>query len=110
MAEDVKRLGATVVTANTDTALYTVGASTSAVVSTIHVCNIGSTDRTFRIAHVDGAIGDVANQDYLYYDATIEANKGASFTIGIAMETADTILVRANHAEVVFSCWGVEIS
>ncbi len=111
MVETVKRLGAITVTANTDTALYLVGASTSAVVSTIQVCNIGSTDRTFRIAHVNaGGVGAVANEDYLYYDCTIEANSSASFTLGIAMATADTLLVRANHAEVVFLCWGVEIT
>jgi hypothetical protein len=110
MAKSYGRLGATVVVANTDTALYTVPASTSAVVSEITICNIGSSQRTFRFAHVDGAIGDVSNEDYKYYDTSINGNTSLILNIGLAMATTETILVRASHAEVVFSCSGVEIS
>jgi hypothetical protein len=110
MAKSYGRLGATVVVANTDTALYTVPASTSAVVSEITICNIGSSQRTFRLAHVDGAIGDVATEDYKYYDALINPNSSLILNIGLTMATTETLLVRANHAEVVFSCSGVELT
>ena len=110
MASAYKRLGATVVVADTDTALYTVPASTEAVVSEITICNIGSSQRTFRLAHVDGAIGAVASEDYKYYDAPLGANASLVLNIGLAMATTETLLVRANHAEVVFSCSGVEIT
>lgn len=110
MAEALKRLGATVVVADTDTGLYTVPAGKSAVVSTIVACNTGSTDRTVRIAHVDGAIGDVATEDYVLYDHGIEGNGSITLSLGVAMTAADTILVRANHAEVVFTAWGSEIT
>ncbi len=102
------RLGATVVTADTDTALYTVPASTEVNVSNIHVCNIGSTSRKFRVAIVDGAIGAVSNEDYLYYDTPIAGNTSVALQIGITLAATYTILVRADHAEVVFSAFGAE--
>ena len=110
MGNVYKRLGATTVTANTDTGLYTVPGSTEAIVASIIICNLGSTARTFRVAHVDGAIGVVANEDYLAYDCAIDPNISIVLTTGLSMAAAETILVRANHAEVVFNCSGVEIT
>ena len=111
MANAYKRLGAEVVTANTDTALYKVPVSTEAIVSELTICNIGSTARTFRVAHVDaGDIGDVVNEDYKAYDCTLDANSSIMICAGLSMGAADTILVRANHAEVVFNLSGVEIT
>lgn len=109
MANAYKRLGAKTVIANTDTELYTVPASTQTIVSELTICNIGSTSRTFRVAHVDGAIGDVANEDYKAYDCTLDANSSIVICVGLSMATTETLLVRANHAEVVFTCSGVEI-
>lgn len=109
MANNYKRLGATVVVAATATGLYTVPASHEAIVKTIVVCNIGASSRTFRIAIVDGAIGDVADQDYLFYDVTIGANDSLIITGTFSMIATDTILVYASHAEVVFSCFGDEL-
>jgi hypothetical protein len=110
MARTYGRLGATVVVAATDTTLYTVPASTEAIVSEITICNIGASQHTFRLAHVDGAIADVANEDYKYYDATINANSSLILNIGLSMAATETLLVRASHADVVFSCSGIEIT
>lgn len=111
MATTYKRLGAITVTANTDTELYETPASTSAVVSSIVVCNTGSTARTFRIAIVDAtSVGSVATEDYIYYDITINGNDTFIATCGFTMPTGYIILVRASHAEVVFNAWGSEIT
>jgi len=110
MAKTYKRLGSTVVTADTDTSLYTVPASTTAIVGNMHVCNSGPSSRTFRIAVVPGAIGTVSNDDYLYYDVAIAANTGVAFNIGLTLPTTYSILVRASHADVVFSAFGAEIT
>ena len=110
MAETLKRLGATVVVANTDTELYGPGATTTGVISSISVCNKGATNRTFRLAHVDGAaIAGVAAEDYFVYDQTILANASQFLQIGITFGVNDTILCRASHADVVFIAWGVEV-
>jgi len=106
----IKRLGATVVVANTDTELYETPAGKSAVVSSIVVCNIGATERTFRVAIVEAtAVGSVGNKDYLYYDMSIPGNNTFVATIGATMATVNIILVRASHAEVVFSAFGSEV-
>jgi len=109
MANNFKRLGATVVVADTDTALYTVPASHEAIVKSVTVCNIGASSRTFRIACVPGAIGTVANADYQFYDVTIGANDSLIIKPDWCLIATHTILVRANHAEVVFSCFGDEL-
>jgi len=110
MANVYKRLGATTVTADTDTALYTVPASTSAVVSSLVVCNRGASSATFRVAHVDGAIGVIANEDYIFYDVSIPANDTFVATIGATMATTQTLLVRSDSADVNFIAWGSEVS
>ena len=110
MSKVYKRLGATTVVANTDTTLYTVPVATEAVVGEITICNRGSTQHTYRLAHVDGAIGVVANEDYKFYDTPIDGNHSIVLNIGLSMAASNTILVRANHADVNFSCSGVEIS
>lgn len=110
MANAYKRLGATTVTADEDTKLYTVDAGTEAIVSELTICNMGGTARTFRVAHVDGAIGDVVNEDYKAYDCNIDPNSSIMICGGLSMAAADTILVRANHADVVFNMSGVEIT
>ena len=108
MAENRKVLGQTVVVADTDTTLYTVPASHEAVVSTINICNIGGTERTFRVA-IRPAGAAIANQHYLYYDLPIGANDTFALERGITLEATDVITVRANHADVVFAALGAEI-
>jgi len=110
MSINYKRLGSTVVVADTDTSLYTVGADTETIISSIVVCNIGTSERLFRVALVPGAIGTVSNDDYIYYDLPIPANDTFIVTAGLVMEATHSILVRANHADVVFSAFGSEHS
>ena len=108
MAETLKRLGATVVVAATNTLLYQCPAGKSAVAN-ITACNRGATDRTIRIGHVDGAgIVGIATEDYLLYDAPIEAN-GSVNVMGITMGPLDSILVMASNAEVNFVAHGSEL-
>lgn len=107
MATAYKILGQTTVTADTDTTLYTVPALTNTVISNITVCNTGSTERTFRIAVRNAAI---SNKNYLIFDTTIPANDSFEKCSGITMEAGAIITVRANHADVVFSAFGSEIS
>jgi len=105
-----KRLGATEVTANTNTLLYTVPTATSSVVSSIVACNIGLIDITFRIAIIQGDISTVANKDYIYYDLGISSKDTFIATTGFTLSAGDTIMVRSNHADIVFSVFGSEIS
>ena len=109
MANNFKRLGATAVVANTDTLLYVVPASHEAIITSLTVCNIGASSRTFRIATVDGAIGTIANEDFQFYDTTIGAKSNLLIKPSWCLIATHTIMVHATHADVVFSCFGNEM-
>ena len=108
MATTYKVLGQSNPAAATDTTLYTVPGSTSTVVSTISVANLG-TSGTFRIA-VRVAGGGIGNKDYLSYDVALNANDAITFTIGITLATTDVITVRASNTSFAFAAFGSEIT
>lgn len=104
-----KVLGQSSPAATTATTLYTVPASTSTVVSTINVANLGAASGTFRIA-VRPAGEALANKHYLVYDATVTATDAVSLTLGITLATTDVLTVYASSATFSFSAFGSEIS
>ena len=109
MPQTHKVLGQSNPAAATLTTLCTVPASTSAVVSTITICNTASSATTYRIA-VQPAGASIANQHYLAYDAAIPANDTATLTLGVTLATTDVISVYAASASVAFAAYGVEIT
>lgn len=109
MAITYKVLGQSNPAANTNTTLYTVPASTSAVCSTIVICNQAASAATFRIA-VRPAGATLANQHYISYDTNLNANDSITMTIGITLATTDVITVRASTTTVSFSLFGSELT
>jgi hypothetical protein len=110
MVETFKRLGAVAPSATTNTQLYQCPVDKSSVLDGIVVANRGSSG-TFRIAHVDGAIGDLATSDWAYYDVTLAANSSLDGVLkGRAMGAGDTIVVYASSGDFSFTVGGVEIS
>ena len=109
MATTYKVLGQSAPSATTATTLYTVPASTQAVVSTIAVCNRAATSGTFRIAIRPN--GDtLANTHYIAYDSTVGANDSTFITIGVTLGDTDVITVYASSADQTFSAFGSEIA
>ena len=109
MATAYKVLGQSAPAATTDTDLYTVPSSTEAVISTIVVCNRAVTSAAFRIAvRPNGAA--IADQHYLAYDVTVAGGDSTALTLGITMDAADVLTVRASTADLSFSAFGSEIS
>ena len=109
MAKTYKVLGQSAPSATTATTLYTVPASTQAVVSTITVCNRGTTSGTYRIAvRPDGAA--LANQHYMVFDATLPAKSTDTATIGITVDASDILTVYASSADFTFIAFGSEIT
>jgi glucose-6-phosphate dehydrogenase assembly protein OpcA len=104
-----KVLGQSNPSATTATTLYTVPSSTSSIVSTLSVANIGSTATTFRVA-VRPAGAMLANQHYLAYDVSIPANDTTILTLGLSLATTDVVTVYAGNANVSFSLFGTEIT
>lgn len=109
MATTYKVLGQSAPAATTATALYTVPSATSAVVSTINVCNRGTAPDTFRIA-VRPAGAALANQHYLAYDVSIPAKDSLALTLGVSLATTDVLQVYAGSANLSFTAFGAELS
>jgi glucose-6-phosphate dehydrogenase assembly protein OpcA len=109
MAITYKVLGQSNPSANTNTTLYTVPSSTSAVCSTIVICNQAASAATFRIA-VRPAGATLATQHYISYDSNLNANDSITMTIGITLATTDVITVRANTTTVSFNLFGSELT
>jgi hypothetical protein len=109
MAINYKVLGQSAPSATTATTLYTVPAATEAVASTVFVCNRGSSASTYRIA-IRPAGATLANQHYLAYDATLDANDAVAITVGMTLEATDVVTIYAGNANLSFNLFGSEIS
>ena len=108
MATAYKVLGQLNPAATTATTLYTVPSSTSAVCSTLSICNVG-VSTTFRVA-VRPAGATLDPKHYLVYDAPVNQYDSVLLTLGISLATTDVVTVHAGHANVAFSLFGAEIT
>jgi hypothetical protein len=109
MATVYKVLGQSAPGATTDTDLYTVPASTSAVISTIVVANRSDSVVEYRIA-IRPAGATLANQHYIAYDVSVGASDSTTLTLGITLATTDVVTVYAADANLSFSVFGSEIT
>ena len=109
MAFAYQILGQTSVAATTNTDLYTVPASTSAIVSTLVICNQNASAITYRVAaRKSGAT--LSGQHYIVYNSTIPANDTVSLSIGMSLAATDVITVYANTASVSFTMFGTQVT
>jgi hypothetical protein len=104
-----KVLGQVAPSATTATTLYTVPLATSAVISTITVCNQAATAATFRIA-IRPAGATLAALHYISYDSTVAANDTTALTIGVSLAATDVITIYASNGNLSFNVFGSEIS
>lgn len=95
--------------ANADTDAYTVPAGAQAIISTLAICNQGSSQATFRVAVRPGGAA-LAAQHYVAYDTPVDGNDTVTLTLGITLAAGDVITVRAGSASVSFNAFGSEIS
>jgi hypothetical protein len=109
MSNAYKVLGQSNPSATTLTALYTVPSSTSAVCSTLSICNTGSAQTTYRVA-VRPAGATISTSHYLAYDVQISGNDSIMLTLGLSLATTDVVSVYAGTANVAFSLFGSEIT
>lgn len=98
-------------TASTGTyaTLYNTGAATTAVISTIAVCNTATGSATYRIG-IMGSAGTPAAANWLVYDATVPGNDTVFITAGIALGNNQFIRVSSSANTVTFSAYVSEIS
>ena len=106
------RLAAVEPSATTNTSLY-IPPTDKVATCTVNVNNRAAATRTIRVAIVDGAVGDIADADYILYERTLNAN-GDSDQLetlqitGIVLSDADRIVIRASGVDVSFVVWGFE--
>ena len=108
MATVYKVLGQSAPAAVTATALYTVPSATSAVVSTLSVCNRGAST-SFRVA-IRPAGATLADQHYIVYDNFVNAGDAVFLTLGITLAATDVVTIYATFATLSFSLFGSEIT
>jgi hypothetical protein len=108
MATSYKVLGQSAPAATTNTTLYTVPSATSAVASTLTICNRGVTTNV-RVA-VRPAGAAISNEHYIVYDTYVNNNDTLFLTVGVALSTTDVVTVYAGTANVSFNLYGSELT
>jgi len=109
MAVAYKVLGQSKPSAATQTTLYTVPASTEAIVSSLIVCNQSAVATSFR-CNIDLGGGGDESKEYIYYDLPIDGNDTFIATVGLTLATTDLVRVYATLATLSFSLMGSEVS
>ena len=111
MALQEKQLGQLRPANTTAASLYSPGASTTAIIKTIVVCNQTSSSAKFRIfLDDDGTTYDESTA--LFFDIVIGANSTDQIDTYYAMNNANgNLAVRTDtNSAITFTCFGVEIT
>lgn len=108
MATTYKVLGQAHPAATTDTTLYTVPSATSAVCSTLSICNLGLST-TYRVA-IRPAGASIEDKHYIVYEAAINQYDSVLLTLGVTLAATDVVTVRAATADVSFNLFGSELT
>lgn len=89
------RKGAVDLAANTATEIGTAVPAGKIAATTVIFCNRTGADITVRLAVVDGALGDLAVEDYIEYDATVKP--GSPLIVSkIPMSAGETVVAEAS--------------
>lgn len=110
MATTYKVLAQSNPSATTETTLYTVPNGTSAVVSTVSICNQAGSSGTYRIAVRPAADASTAAKHWIVYGATVAASDSIMLTLGMTLAAGDVVRVYASSANMSFAAFGSEIS
>lgn len=108
MATIYKVLGQSAPVATTNTDLYTAPSATSAVCSTLSICNRGAST-SFRVA-VRPAGAALASQHYVVYDNYVNQYSTIFLTLGVTLAATDVITVYSTTGNLSFSLFGSEIN
>lgn len=102
----IRVLGQQAPSATVETVLY-ICATTSAVISTLNICNFGGASDTFTVRICVGGAAD-SNEQLLFYLAPLPAPGTVCITIGITMATTDVIKVVSTNGTCAFNLSGQE--
>lgn len=108
MATTYKVLGQVNPAASTLTTIYTVPTATSAVCSTLSICNLG-VSTTFNVA-VRPAGAVLANQHYIANTVQLNQYDAIFLTLGVTLAATDVVSVQVGTATVAFNLYGSEVT
>ena len=99
-------LGKTKLAASTNTAVYSVPAG-KFTTANVAMCNIGDASAKIRLAIVDGAAADLADEDYIEYGVDIPAG-GVLERTGLTLSAGETVIAWADKNTIVVRVHGYE--
>jgi hypothetical protein len=107
MAQTYKVLAQSNPAATTATTVYTVPASTTAVISSVVLANRSASAVTFRLyVRVGGVALD--DKQYLAYDMNLPANDTVFLQLGITLAATDLLCAYVSAQQVAINVFGVE--
>ena len=109
MAVAYKVLGQQAPAANTQTTIYTVPGSTSALCSTLVVAELSGAATTFCIRIKVAGAAD-ADKQMIAKNVVIGANEMLTITIGWTLATTDVVQVSSVGGTVAFTLFGQEVT
>jgi hypothetical protein len=110
MATTYKRSGVQgTASVDTYTTLYTVPASTTAVISTIAICNTSASAATYRIGF-DDTEGTPGASEWLVYDSSVTGYDTIFLSVGAAIQTGQVVRISSSADTVSFQAFVSEIS
>jgi hypothetical protein len=112
MANTYKRLGAINPSANTQTNVYVVPASTEAVISTIAICNQTGTATTYSLALMPSSIfaSPAGTAHFLVRNAALAASDTIFLTVGLTGNAGSVLVANTPNSNISFSAFGSEIT
>ena len=99
-------LGKTKLAENMNTAVYSVPAG-KFTTANVAMCNIGDYSAKIRLAIVDGAAADLADEDYIEYGVDIPAG-GVLERTGLTLSAGETVVAWADKNTIVVRVHGYE--
>ena len=99
-------LGKTKLAASTNTAVYSVPAG-KFTTANVAMCNIGDASAKIRLAIVDGAAAELADEDYVEYGVDIPAG-GVLERTGLTLSAGETVVAWADKNTIAVRVHGYE--
>lgn len=110
MAFGYKILGQSAPSDTNNADLYTVPASTEAIISTLAVANTTATNATYTV-YVRSGGAAAASSNMLVGGGTAEANSTTAVSIGITLSATDIVTVQSDTADAItFHAFGTEVT
>ena len=114
MPQSFKKLGAVVPTANTQTNVYVVPASTEAVLSTITICNQTAVNTSYSLMYFYkdefATAENTPSRCFLVRGAVVPAADTIVLTMGLTANADSIISCNATGSDISFSAFGSEIT